>query len=107
MTSGCPHCGAAPANQAERPKGGRFAKEAAMLCQNAEFRRYLDWRLRKKYRLDIPDGTHTEEDARQFILRACGIDSRAELDSSLIARQWFLRIRRGFMSWRRGQALAA
>lgn len=100
MTAGCPNCG----HSADKPKGGKLARTAAMLCQNAEFRLYLDWRARAKYKLSVPDGTHTEEDARRFILQVCGIGSRAELDSSLVAAQWFNKIQRGFAAYRRRKA---
>ena len=52
-------------------KGGHLARSAAMLCQDADFRLYLDRAQSHKGGVHIPDGTHTEEDARDLILSAC------------------------------------
>lgn len=70
-------------------KGGKLARRAALLCQDSQFRLYLDRRRRAKFNLDIPDGTHTEQDAKDFIVGACGITSRAELDHNPGAAKTF------------------
>ena len=77
-------------------KGGQLARRAAMLCQSEEFRLWLDRRRRVKFNMDIPDGTHTEQDARDFILQACAIDSRAELDHNPQAAAMFAKITQAF-----------
>jgi len=81
---------------AQTLKGGRLARQAAMLCQSADFRLWLDRRARAKYNLQIEDGTHTEQDARDFILQACAIDSRAELDHNPQAAAMFAKIAQAF-----------
>ena len=95
----------APAPQ----KGGFLARNAALLCQDSQFRLYLDRRRAAKFNLLIPDGTHTEEDAREFILQACGIKSRAELAHNPQAATVYRKIRYHYQAWlnrqRRRQAL--
>lgn len=85
------------------PKGGTVARQAAMLCQNRAFQLYLDRRRRAKFGLaesELPDGTHNQEDARDWLCAACKITSRAELDSNPAARQTFRIIRNRFNRWR-------
>ncbi|MCE0759540.1 hypothetical protein LWH94_10025 [Marinobacter sp. G11] len=86
------------AQQANK-KGGFLAKNAALLCQDSQFRLYLDRRRAAKFNLLIPDGTHTEEDARDFILQACGISSRAELDHNHEAATVYRQIKYHYQRW--------
>lgn len=72
------------------------SQSAALLCKNAAFRRWLDRARAHKYQVSIPDGTHTEQDARDFLLQACHIQSRAELDTNPGAARLFLRIWNAF-----------
>lgn len=89
-----------PLNAGEQaPKGGVIARNAAMLCQDAQFRLYLDRRRAAKFGLDTPDGTHTMDDARDFILAACGINSRAELDHNHQAAEVYRQIKRHYSRW--------
>lgn len=88
------------------PKGGAYARQAAMLCQDKVFQLYLDRRRRVKFQIaerDLPDGTHNEQDARDWLCAACKISSRAKLDSSHQARQTFRMIRNRFNRWRAKQ----
>lgn len=80
-------------------KGGHLARSAAMLCQDPDFRRYLDRAQSHKSGVHIPDGTHTEEDARSLILDACGIGSRAELDHNVQAATRYRQIKAHFQRW--------
>jgi hypothetical protein len=80
-------------------KGGFLARNAALLCQDESFRLYLDRRRAAKFKLSIPDGTHTEDDARDFILQACGISSRAELDHSHEAATTYRQIKHHYRRW--------
>ena len=64
-------------------KGGQQARRAAMLCQNPRFWLYLDYRWRAKNALEyreFPDGTYKAAGATRWLRKACGIQSRAELD---------------------------
>lgn len=89
-----------PLNAGEQaPKGGVIARNAAMLCQDAQFRLYLDRRRAAKFGLDTPDGTHTMDDARDFILAACGIRSRAELDHNHQAAEIYRQIKHHYSRW--------
>lgn len=85
------------------PKGGRLALQAAMLCRDSTFQLYLDRRRRHKHGLtesQLPDGTQNEQDARDWLCAACGINSRAELDHDGRAVDVFTRIRQRFHRWR-------
>lgn len=87
-------------------KGGNVARQAAMLCQDRTFQLYLDRRRRAKFGIDesaLPDGTHNAEDARDWLIAACKIQSRTELDSNYQARQTFRQIRNRFNHWRARQ----
>ncbi|MCK0744143.1 hypothetical protein [Chromohalobacter nigrandesensis] len=83
-----------------------MARQAAMLCQDAVFRLYLDHRRRHKFNMtehDLPDGTHDEQDARDWLCQACGIESRAELNHNQRATATFLSIRQRFNRWKTQQ----
>jgi hypothetical protein len=87
----------------ETVKGGPLARQAAMLCRDARFRLYLDRRRRHKFGLseqDLPDGTHNEQDARDWLCAACGIQSRAALDHQEQAATMFRTIRQRYGRWR-------
>lgn len=87
----------------EQPKGGHMARQAAMLCQDPAFRLYLDRRRRYKLGMTesaLPDGTHNEQDARDWLVAACRIGSRAELDHNQEAERTFRQIRNRFNHWR-------
>lgn len=84
-------------------KGGQHACRAAMLCTEAQFPLYLDYRRRTKNALEweeLPDGTHTAEDAADFIRHACGVQSRAELDHNAQARAMLYRIVKDYNRWK-------
>lgn len=83
----------------DKPKGGFRARDCAMLCQNSDFRLYLDRRRAAKFKIDIPDGTHTNDDARDFILAACAISSRAELDHNDAGATTYRTIKLNFHRW--------
>lgn len=87
-------------------KGGRLARSAAMLCQDPAFRLYLDRRRRHKQGLSeaqLPDETHNEQDARDWLCAACGIESRAELDHDGRGAGMFKQICQRFGKWRKRQ----
>lgn len=84
----------------DETKGGRLARQAAMLCHDEAFRLYLDRRRRAKFHLDIADGTHTECDARDFLITACGINSRAELDHNPAAAARFRKVMHYYRRYR-------
>jgi hypothetical protein len=84
----------------ENVKGGHLARVSAMLCQDPAFRLYLDRAQSVKGNVEIPDGTHTEEDARDLITTACQITSRAELDHNVQAATKFRQIKAHFQRWK-------
>lgn len=90
-------------------KGGQQARRAAMLCQNPRFRLYLDQRRRRAHGLSLaqlPDGTHTEQDAVDWLRASCGVDSRAEIDHDDRAREMLDRIVADYQRWERQQRRA-
>lgn len=87
-------------------KNPNHARHAAMLGQDATFLLWLDRRTAAKHQLEIPDGTHTEQDARDFILKVAGIESRRELNTNPAAAQQFLKIVHYFKKWKRGTGVA-
>lgn len=84
----------------DRPKGGRIARAAAMLCQDEKFWRFLDSRRR------VVAGTHNQEKARAWLVQACGVKSRAELDHNAEAAQMLRKIIVSFQRDLQGQAAA-
>ncbi|SDG27678.1 hypothetical protein SAMN05216571_10832 [Onishia taeanensis] len=87
-----------------------MARQAAMLCQDATFRLYLDRRRRHKFGMTksaLPDGTHSEQDARDWLCAACGIESRAELDHDRKAASTFKSVRYRYQRWRSRQPAPA
>lgn len=85
-------------------KGGQQARRAAMLCQNPRFALYLDQRRRRFHKMAygaLPDGTHTQEDCRDWLCAACGIKSRAELDHNEKARAMLDRVMADYSKWER------
>jgi len=86
--------------------GGPQSKRAALLGTNPRFRLYLDQRRRHGQGLSreqLPDGTHTEADAADFIRDACGVTSRAEIDHNPAAREMLDRIVADYQRWERRQ----
>lgn len=94
--------------QHEQQKGGSLARQAAMLCRAPAFCLYLDQRHRQARGLPeeaLPDGTHDEHDAADFIRHACGVTTRALLDAPHHgeARAMFGRIVGDFNRWKQKQ----
>jgi len=76
------------------------ARAAGILCRDPAFRLYLDRRARAKFSADVPDGTHSEEDAGDWLRKACQVSSRSELDTNPQAGATFRLIRNRFNRWR-------
>lgn len=70
----------------------KLSELAALLCKDQGYLIWLDRRRSHKAGIQVPDGTHTEADGRQFILQACGINSRAELDTNPQAAAMYKKI---------------
>ncbi|MBR9880764.1 MAG: hypothetical protein GYB17_14850 [Gammaproteobacteria bacterium] len=85
-------------------KGGALARAAALLCKDRGFRLYLDRRRRHKFGLtaeQLPDGTHNEQDARDWLCAACGVNSRAELDHRPKAAATLRTIQQRYHHWKK------
>jgi hypothetical protein len=76
----------------EKPKGGALAKLAGMWSNEQEFWNFSD--------------SGNAEEAAEWIREICLIDSRAELDNSLVAKQNFEKFVRGpYMKYRASRGL--
>lgn len=76
--------------KAEKPVGGPLARLAAMLGANPKFQTWIGL---------------NEAGCREFILRECGISSRAELDHNAAAAEAFhANVRLPFVDWQEGRA---
>lgn len=81
-------------------KGGPLSKEAAMLCRNPVFLRWLDDEQHM-------NGEANEGTAAEWVRQECRIYSRAELDSQEGAAAAFINnIRTPFIRWQRERATA-
>ncbi|MBW5802026.1 hypothetical protein [Halomonas elongata] len=81
-----------------------LAQQAGMLCNLPVFGLYLDARACRDKGLapdQLPDGTHNPEDAADAIRRACGVESRADLDRDERAAAMYKRIVADFGRWKR------
>jgi hypothetical protein len=88
--------GYAAVQEPERAKVGPLCREAIGLCQMPEFQGWLDSR---EWLLAGEDG------AKAFILAACQIESRKELDASAYAGNLFVNdVRLPFMRWMKARA---
>jgi hypothetical protein len=76
----------------EQQKGGSLARRAAIVCQDKRFGLWLDRRRTAKFNMNIPDGTHTPTDAKDFILQYCEVESRRELDHNPTAANKFFNV---------------
>ncbi len=77
-----------PQPQPEQPKGGELAKLAGMFCQSVHFWEFC--------RADDAD------EARDWILRVCGVQSRRDLDHNPTAAQIFHeRVRKPYLESRK------
>lgn len=88
-------------------RGSSQAQRAAMLGANPRFQLYLDARKRHRHGLtleQLPDGTHNEEDAADFIRCCCSVESRADIDGDMDAEAWLRRIVADYQAWERRQA---
>ena len=80
------------------------ALRAVTLCRDPQFRLYLDWKKRRQHNLKVdqlPDGTHSEDDARHAVCTACGIKSRVTLGHMPSADKMFDRITADYTRWLR------
>lgn len=80
--------------------GNHHARAAGILCRDPAFRRYLEQRARAKFGADVPDGTHTEQDAGEWMRKACRVRSRSRLDTDQQAAATFRLIQNRFNRWR-------
>lgn len=79
-----------PVQEPDKPKGGPLSKEAALLCQNAEFQHWL--------RYFVQGDVHDANAAAKCVRDLCRVQSRAEFDTDAAAGQRFIdKVRIPFM----------
>lgn len=85
----------------EKLKGGPLANLAGQWCNDAKFQAWIAIEYHNFLGDVVPEDFSTPaEFARHCILVMCAVDSRADLDHSLLARDTFDRyIRRKFMAY--------
>ncbi|POO54275.1 hypothetical protein CPJ18_01865 [Agrobacterium rosae] len=86
------------AQQASRMRDGDFAANAAILCAEPLFQRFLERRDR--------DGSaiHNKEQADAVLKRLIGMTSKKQLNTQEPAQTAFIDLRADFDIWKRGQA---
>jgi len=73
-----------------KAKSGPLCRLSCQFCTDPQF---WDW-----------SGAHDESQAKKFVLDACQVDSRKEIDDCTIAADLFHeRVRHPFMAWRNAQ----
>lgn len=84
--------------QASRMRDGDFAANAAMLCAEPPFHRFLERRDR--------DGSaiHNQEQADAVLKRLLGITSKTQLNTQERAQTAFIDLRADFQIWKRARA---
>lgn len=91
----------------ERPKGGPICKRAVLLCKRPEFQSWIAWHYEYGGWLPLSE-KHvrrpvTEEGAKEYIFRACRIESRTELDHNDEAAHAFEVLEQEFYASQRGE----
>ena len=81
---------------AEKPKGGRLAKKAGILCGERLFQRYVF----QSYPAPTANGTD-KEIAEQFVRDYCGVESRSQLDHNEDAAARFDKLTGQYEGWSR------
>lgn len=87
-------------------KGGLRARRAVMHCGNPRFCLYLEDRRRHKHGLaleELPDRTHTVDDAAEFIRASWEVERRAEIDHCEEARAMLNRVMSAYQYGERQQ----
>lgn len=77
----------APEAPAEKPKGGKLARDVAMMCANPEFHRWAQEAFPAQWEA-APGKTPTDW-AASVVRAVCAIESRAELDNDEAAAKRF------------------
>jgi len=84
---------------AEAIKGGPVSKNAAALCNDPLFLRYLGAVATKKHKRFFEGKVITPVLAGEYIRSLCGIESRAELDHEPKAKELYDSIKSDFIRW--------
>ena len=84
-----------PRVPATERKGAALSRVAAMMCNSANFQRWVISRIGA-----APDGVSASQHAAQHVRHICGITSRAQLDHDARAAGLFHEaVRKPFVKW--------
>ena len=88
MTGDMPDSG-----QSDQPKGGRYCRDAVLMCKHPNFQRYV------ASIIDPSSPAASEEQAKIYLTKTCGVESRAEIDSNAAALTKFKSLCRDYAHW--------
>ena len=77
----------------DQPKGGRYCRDAVLMCKHSNFQRYV------ASIIDPSSLAASEEQAKIYLTNACGVESRAEIDSNAAALAKFKSLCRDYAHW--------
>lgn len=87
----------------DKPKGGPLSQNAARMCQERDFHRYVfeieAAELTPEIVTSLAEGKTDEVLAKDYICRECYIKSRAELDHNAQAAQIYGKIKGRYLHW--------
>lgn len=84
-----------PATSEPAPKGGSLSRDAAMMCQEPDFQRWVLSEFPDQR--DAAEGSTPVAWAASVVRAVCGIESRAELESDpAAAKRWHELIRKPY-----------
>lgn len=84
-----------PASQRQNLRAGNFSAQAAIMCADPEFHRFIEKRDGSNVR-----AIHTEEAADLSMKRVLGITSKRQLNSEEAAQKAFFKLRNEFDAWK-------
>jgi hypothetical protein len=80
--------GSPPVSEPEKPKGGKLAQRAGILCNDPAFRKFIAANLK------------IDRDPADYIRWFCGVNSRAQLDHNEYAANAFFDLEGRYKAWR-------
>lgn len=79
----------------QKERAGQLCVMACNFCKEPAFWSFI----REVHKNHI----ESEAEAKSWLLEACGIESRRELDTNAVAKSYFMPLRTAYMAWRGAQ----
>ena len=92
------------AETADKPKGGRLAKKAGILCATQSFQNYLYSAHPADWLHNIERHQQTSDAAAALLRSLCCVESRKAFDNDPVAGELFNGILNSYEAWKRGLA---